>query len=98
MPVTRSTRPEIRDPDPVGPVRNRHFGVPVAKIAMEDPRFVLPPDTVADPPLRRDPRGYGASSPGSLLAGLARFAAGKTCSAAHRGPHRLVCGDKRSVR
>ena len=53
-PITRS---QIGYPHPINAVADCDVGVRVAKVAAEQARLVLPADTIADAPLRRDARG-----------------------------------------
>src|SRR5205823_1350004 len=78
-----SAWPQISNPHPLAEVRDRHLRIPIAKITVEMARLVLPADTIPHAPLRHHAGGRWSCSPGSLLAGPAGFATGKTRSAAH---------------
>ena len=54
-----STGSEIGDPHPIDAVGDCDLGVPVAKVAAEQPQLVLPADMITDAPLRRDARRPG---------------------------------------
>jgi len=69
----RSTRPELCGPYPINAIGDRHLGVPIAEIAAEQAGFVLPTDTITDPPLGRYAGGRAFRSPNAALAGLAGF-------------------------
>jgi hypothetical protein len=82
---------KIADPHPISSVRNRHLRIPVAKIAVEKPRFILPAYTITDAPLRGDAGGWWSSAPGALLACFTGFTTRKAGSVGHCTQSRNRC-------